>query len=196
MKPDNVTINILNRLYPDTMFIGTNGNGVHPKTVFGLVGEISNRTIGTMRKELRSSTGEWFHAQPKEYTLSIALQGDRSSTAYDIAEDIQFFLNTTKYKAEFYREGFSIRVDHSPILSLPVQLDTSVFMRYQFNIFLTTDIYTLIEQDSIDEVEITGKFKDSSYNVIHEYSENILEDDVVFLRGWGYNFGKDYGAGS
>ena len=54
IKPDNVVISILNSLYSDIQFIADNGDGVHLKTVFGLVGEVSNKTIGTMRKSIRS----------------------------------------------------------------------------------------------------------------------------------------------
>ena len=94
IKPDNVVISILNSLYPDIQFIADNGDGVHLKTVFGLVGEVSNKTIGTMRKSIRSSDGKYFHAQPKEYLLNIGVQGTRKSNTYDVAEEIQFLLNT------------------------------------------------------------------------------------------------------
>ena len=63
IKPDNVVISILNSLYPDIQFIADNGDGVHLKTVFGLVGEVSNKTIGTMRKAIRSEHGSIYHYQ-------------------------------------------------------------------------------------------------------------------------------------
>ena len=85
IKPDNVVISILNSLYPDIQFIADNGDGVHLNTVFGLVGEVSNKTIGTMRKSIRSKDGKYFHAQPKEYLINISVQGNRKSKAYDIA---------------------------------------------------------------------------------------------------------------
>ena len=154
MKPDNITIEILNSLYPDTTFIADNGDGVHLKTVFGLVGEVSNRTIGTLRKEIRSTNGKYFNAQPKEYVLNIGIQGHRSSNAYDIAEEIQFLMNTTKFKSEFKRKGFSTRVDHSPIQSLPIKMDTGWFVRYQFTFYLTSDLIMFIEEDIIEDVEI------------------------------------------
>ena len=156
IKPDNVVISILNSLYPDIQFIADNGDGVHLKTVFGLVGEVSNKTIGTMRKAIRSSNGKYFHAQPKEYLLNISVQGSRKSKAYDIAEEIQFLLNTGRYKALFKEQGFTIRVDHKDIDSIPIQMDTSWFVRYQFPIYLTTDLIMMIDNVSIDGVYIEG----------------------------------------
>ena len=174
-KPDNVTISILNSLYPDIQFIADNGDGVHLKTVFGLVGEVSNKTIGTMRKEIRSSTGEYFHAQPKEYLLNIGVQGSRKSNAYDIAEEIQFLLNTGRYKSLFRQQGFTIRVDHKDIDSIPIQMDTSWFVRYQFPIYLTTDLIMLIENISIDGVDVKGKFEDLQGELVHEYEDQIRQ---------------------
>ena len=172
-KPDNVTISILNSLYPDIQFIADNGDGVHLKTVFGLVGEVSNKTIGTMRKAIRSSTGEYFHAQPKEYLLNIGVQGTRKSNAYNVAEEIQFLLNTGRYKSLFSQQGFTIRVDHKDIDSIPIQMDTSWFVRYQFPIYLTTDLIMMIENISIDGVEVEGRFEDKEGNLIFEYVEEI-----------------------
>lgn len=172
-KPDNVTISILNSLYPDIQFIADNGDGVHLKTVFGLVGEVSNKTIGTMRKAIRSSTGKYFHAQPKEYLLNIGVQGNRKSNAYDIAEEIQFLLNTGRYKSLFRQQGFTVRVDHNDIDSIPVQMDTSWFVRYQFPIYLTTDLSMMIENISIDGAEVKGRFEDANGNLIFGYVEEI-----------------------
>ena len=45
IKPDNVVISILNSLYPDVQFIADNGDGVHLNTIFGIVGEVSNKSI-------------------------------------------------------------------------------------------------------------------------------------------------------
>lgn len=177
-KPDNVVISILNSLYPEVQFIADNGDGVHLKTVFGLVGEVSNKTIGTMRKAIRSSTGEYFHAQPKEYLLNIGIQGNRKSNAYDIAEEIQFLLNTGRYKALFREKGYSIRVDHGDIDSIPIQMDTSWFVRYQFPIYLTTDLIMMIENISIDGVQIEGK-------LLHQEESPIIIniDPALFLNG-------------
>lgn len=172
-KPDNVTISILNSLYPDIQFIADNGDGVHLKTVFGLVGEVSNKTIGTMRKEIRSSTGEYFHAQPKEYLLNIGIQGSRKSNAYSVAEEIQFLLNTGRYKALFKQQGFSVRVDRGEIDSIPIQMDTSWFVRYQFPIYITTDLIMMIENISIDGVDVKGRFEDLQGELIHEYVDEI-----------------------
>lgn len=172
-KPDNVVISILNSLYPDVQFIADNGDGVHLKTVFGLVGEVSNKSIGTMRKAIRSSNGKYFHAQPREYTLNISVQGSRKSNAYDVAEEIQFLLNTSKYKSLFRSKGFSIRVDHQDLDSIPIQMDTSWFIRYQFPIYLTCDVIRMVENDSIEGVIIDGKIVDFNGDVISEYLEEI-----------------------
>ena len=175
IKPDNVVISILNYLYPDIQFIADNGDGVHLKTVFGLVGEVSNKSIGTMRKALRSSDGKYFHAQPKEYLLNIGIQGSRKSDAYDIAEEIQFLLNTGRYKSLFKQKGFTIRVDHQEIDSIPVQMDTSWFVRYQFPIYLTTDVIMMIDNTSIDGVDIDGNIEDINGETIHQYQEEIRQ---------------------
>ena len=175
IKPDNVVISILNSLYPDIQFIADNGEGVHLKTVFGLVGEVSNKTIGTMRKAIRSSNGKYFHAQPKEYLLNISVQGSRKSNAYDIAEEIQFLLNTGRYKALFKEQGFTIRVDHKDIDSIPIQMDTSWFVRYQFPIYLTTDLIMLIDNISIDEADVAGRIEDLEGNLISEYEDEIRQ---------------------
>ena len=175
IKPDNVVISILNSLYPDIQFIADNGDGVHLKTVFGLVGEVSNKTIGTMRKAIRSSNGKYFHAQPKEYLLNISVQGSRKSNAYDIAEEIQFLLNTGRYKALFKEQGFTIRVDHKDIDSIPIQMDTSWFVRYQFPIYLTTDLIMLIDNISIDEADVAGRIEDLEGNLISEYEDEIRQ---------------------
>ena len=175
IKPDNVVISILNSLYPDIQFIADNGDGVHLKTVFGLVGEVSNKTIGTMRKAIRSSTGKYFHAQPKEYLLNISVQGSRKSNAYDIAEEIQFLLNTGRYKALFKEQGFTIRVDHKDIDSIPIQMDTSWFVRYQFPIYLTTDLIMLIDNISIEGVDVAGRIEDLEGNLISEYEDEIRQ---------------------
>ena len=178
IKPDNVVISILNSLYPDIQFIADNGDGVHLKTVFGLVGEVSNKTIGTMRKAIRSSNGKYFHAQPKEYLLNISVQGSRKSNAYDIAEEIQFLLNTGRYKALFKEQGFTIRVDHKDIDSIPIQMDTSWFVRYQFPIYLTTDLIMLIDNISIDGVHIEGKLIHQEEDII-----TININPVLLLNG-------------
>lgn len=175
IKPDNVVISILNSLYPDIQFIADNGDGVHLKTVFGLVGEVSNKTIGTMRKAIRSSNGKYFHAQPKEYLLNIGVQGSRKSNAYDVAEEIQFLLNTGRYKALFKEQGFTIRVDHKDIDSIPIQMDTSWFVRYQFPIYLTTDLIMLIDSISIEGVDVTGRIEDLEGNLISEYEDEIRQ---------------------
>lgn len=172
-KPDNVVISILNSLYPDIQFIADNGDGVHLKTVFGIVGEVSNKSIGTMRKAIRSSDGRYFHAQPKEYLLNIGVQGSRKSNAYDVAEEIQFLLNTGRYKSLFKQKGFSIRVDHQEIDSIPIQMDTSWFVRYQFPIYLTTDVIMMIESDTIDGVDVGGEIQDLNGDPIHTYEDNI-----------------------
>lgn len=177
-KPDNVVISILNPLYPDIQFIADNGDGVHLKTVFGIVGEVSNKPIGTMRKAIRSSDGRYFHAQPKEYLLNIGVQGSRKSNAYDVAEEIQFLLNTGRYKSLFKQKGFSIRVDHQEIDSIPIQMDTSWFVRYQFPIYLTTDLIMMIESGTIDGVHIEGKFLHQEDDII-----TINIDPALFLRG-------------
>lgn len=177
-KPDNVVISILNSLYPDIQFIADNGDGVHLKTVFGIVGEVSNKSIGTMRKAIRSSDGRYFHAQPKEYLLNIGVQGSRKSNAYDVAEEIQFLLNTGRYKSLFKQKGFSIRVDHQEIDSIPIQMDTSWFVRYQFPIYLTTDLIMMIESETIDGVRIEGEFLHQEDDII-----TINIDPALFLRG-------------
>lgn len=177
-KPDNVVISILNSLYPDIQFIADNGDGVHLKTVFGIVGEVSNKSIGTMRKAIRSSDGRYFHAQPKEYLLNIGVQGSRKSNAYDVAEEIQFLLNTGRHKSLFKQKGFSIRVDHQEIDSIPIQMDTSWFVRYQFPIYLTTDLIMMIESETIDGVQIEGKFLHQEDDII-----TINIDPALFLRG-------------
>ena len=176
MKPDNALIKVLNSFYPDITFIADNGDGVHPTSVFGIVGEISSKTIGTMRKELRSNTGKYFHAQPKEYKLSVGIQGKRTSNAHDIAEEIQFLLNTMKYKSEIYRLGYSVRVDHEPLKNLPMKMDTGVFIRYQFHVYLTTDISMQVEQEHIDSVGIHGKILDEGNEVVLEYDEVVGEE--------------------
>lgn len=173
IKPDNVVISILNSLYPDIQFIADNGDGVHLKTVFGLVGEVSNKTIGTMRKAIRSSDGKYFHAQPKEYLLNIGVQGTRKSNAYDIAEEIQFLLNTGRYKALFKQKGFSIRVDHKDIDSIPIQMDTSWFVRYQFSIYLTTDVIMMIDNISIDGVNVKGTIEDLEGETVYQYLDEV-----------------------
>ena len=175
IKPDNVVISILNSLYPDIQFIADNGDGVHLKTVFGLVGEVSNKTIGTMRKAIRSSSGKYFHAQPKEYLLNISVQGSRKSNAYDVAEEIQFLLNTGRYKALFKEQGFTIRVDHKDIDSIPIQMDTSWFVRYQFPIYLTTDLIMMIDNISIDGADVAGRIEDLEGNLISEYEDEIRQ---------------------
>lgn len=178
IKPDNVVISILNSLYPDIQFIADNGDGVHLKTVFGLVGEVSNKTIGTMRKSIRSSDGRYFHAQPKEYLLNVSVQGTRKSNAYDIAEEIQFLLNTGRYKALFKQKGFSIRVDHKDIDSIPIQMDTSWFVRYQFPIYLTTDVIMMIDNISIDGAYIEGEMLYQEDNTVV-----INIEPALFLNG-------------
>ena len=175
VKPDNVVISILNSLYPDIQFIADNGDGVHLNTVFGIVGEVSNKSIGTMRKSIRSSDGKYFHAQPKEYLLNIGIQGSRKSNAYDVAENLQFLLNIGRYKSLFKQKGFSIRVDHSDIDSIPIQMDTSWFVRYQFPIYLTTDVIMMITNESINGVNIEGNIEDINGDTIHQYQEEIRE---------------------
>ena len=177
IKPDNVVISILNSLYPDIQFIADNGDGVHLKTVFGLVGEVSNKTIGTMRKAIRSGNGKYFHAQPKEYLLNISVQGSRKSNAYDIAEEIQFLLNTGRYKALFKEQGFTIRVDHKDIDSIPIQMDTSWFVRYQFPIYLTTDLIMMIDNVSIDGVYIEGRILNREEVIV------VNIEPALFLNG-------------
>ena len=177
IKPDNVVISILNSLYPDIQFIADNGDGVHLKTVFGLVGEVSNKTIGTVRKAIRSGNGKYFHAQPKEYLLNIGVQGSRKSNAYDIAEEIQFLLNTGRYKALFKEQGFTIRVDHKDIDSIPIQMDTSWFVRYQFPIYLTTDLIMMIDNISIDGVYIEGRILNREDVIV------VNIEPALFLNG-------------
>ena len=177
IKPDNVVISILNSLYPDIQFIADNGDGVHLKTVFGLVGEVSNKTIGTMRKAIRSGNGKYFHAQPKEYLLNISVQGSRKSNAYDIAEEIQFLLNTGRYKALFKEQGFTIRVGHKDIDSIPIQMDTSWFVRYQFPIYLTTDLIMMIDNVSIDGVYIEGRILNREDVIV------VNIEPALFLNG-------------
>lgn len=174
-KPDNVVISILNSLYPDIQFIADSGDGVHLKTVFGIVGEVSNKSIGTMRKAIRSSDGRYFHAQPKEYLLNIGVQGNRKSNAYDVAEEIQFLLNTGRYKSLFKQKGFSIRVDHQEIDSIPIQMDTSWFVRYQFPIYLTTDLIMMIDNESINGVDVSGKFLSENGETLYQYEDFIRE---------------------
>jgi len=131
-----------------------------------------------MRKAIRSSNGKYFHAQPKEYLLNISVQGSRKSNAYDIAEEIQFLLNTGRYKALFKEQGFTIRVDHKDIDSIPIQMDTSWFVRYQFPIYLTTDLIMLIDNISIEGVHIEGK-------IIHQEEDfiTINIDPALLLNG-------------
>ena len=128
-----------------------------------------------MRKSIRSSDGKYFHAQPKEYLLNIGVQGTRKSNAYDVAEEIQFLLNTGRYKALFKQKGFSIRVDHNDIDSIPIQMDTSWFVRYQFPIYLTTDVIRMIDNISIDGVDVKGTIEDLEGELIHEYEEEIRQ---------------------
>lgn len=175
IKPDNVVISILNSLYPDIQFIADNGDGVHLNTVFGIVGEVSNKSIGTMRKAIRSKDGKYFHAQPKEYLLNIGIQGSRKSNAYDVAEELQFLLNTGRYKSLFKQKGFTIRVDHKDIDSIPIQMDTSWFVRYQFPIYLTTDVIMMIDNISIDGVDMTGRIEDLEGNLITNYEDEIRQ---------------------
>lgn len=175
IKPDNVVISILNSLYPNIQFIADNGDGVHLNTVFGIVGEVSNKSIGTMRKDIRSKDGKYFHAQPKEYLLNIGIQGSRKSDAYDIAEELQFLLNTGRYKSLFKQKGFTIRVDHKNIDSIPIQMDTSWFVRYQFPIYLTTDVIMMISNTSINGADIDGSIEDINGEVIHQYQEEIRQ---------------------
>lgn len=175
IKPDNTVISILNSLYPNVQFIADNGDGVHLNTVFGIVGEVSNKSIGTIRKAIRSKDGKYFHAQPKEYLLNIGIQGSRKSDAYDIAEELQFLLNTGRYKSLFKQKGFTIRVDHSDIDSIPIQMDTSWFVRYQFPIYLTTDVIMMIDNTSINGVDIDGNIEDINGEVIHQYQEEIRQ---------------------
>lgn len=174
-KPDNVVISILNSLYPNIQFIADNGDGVHLNTVFGIVGEVSNKSIGTMRKAIRSKDGKYFHAQPKEYLLNIGIQGNRKSNAYDVAEELQFLLNTGRYKSLFKQKGFTIRVDHKDIDSIPIQMDTSWFVRYQFPIYLTTDVIMMIDNISIDGVDVTGRIEDLEGNLITKYEDEIRQ---------------------
>lgn len=174
-KPDNVVVSILNSLYPDIQFIADNGDGVHLKTVFGIVGEVSNKSIGTMRKAIRSSDGKYFHAQPKEYLLNIGVQGSRKSNAYDVAEELQFLLNTGRYKSLFKQKGFSIRVDHQEIDSIPIQMDTSWFVRHQFPIYLTTDVIMMIESESINGIDVSGKFLSENGENLYQYEDLIRE---------------------
>ena len=183
IKPDNVVISILNSLYPDIQFIADNGDGVHLKTVFGLVGEVSNKTIGTMRKAIRSGNGKYFHAQPKEYLLNIGVQGSRKSNAYDIAEEIQFLLNTGRYKALFKEQGFTIRVDHKDIDSIPIQMDTSWFVRYQFPIYLTTDLIMMIDNISIDGVYIEGRILNREDVIVVNIEPALLLNGRWLLDG-------------
>jgi len=75
----------------------------------------------------------------------------------------------------FKQKGFSIRVDHKDIDSIPIQMDTSWFVRYQFPIYLTTDVIMMIDNISIDGVDVKGTIEDLEGELIHEYEEEIRQ---------------------
>ena len=54
-------------------------------------------------------------------------------------------------------------------------MDTSWFVRYQFPIYLTTDIIMMINNTSINGVDINGNIEDINGEVIHQYQEEIRE---------------------
>ena len=71
--------------------------------------------------------------------------------------------------------GFTIRVDHKNIDSIPIQMDTSWFVRYQFPIYLTTDVIMTIDNTSINGVDIDGNIEDINGVTIHQYQEEIRQ---------------------
>lgn len=160
LRPIDALTKMLNTFYPNIQFIAANGDGVHLKSVFGIVSQISQRPLGTMRKSSRSKDGKYFHAIPTEYIMSIGVQGSMSSDAYSIAEELQFLFNTLKYKAWLREEGYSSKVYFNDIASVPMKMDTGWFTRHTFQISLSADVVMFVEEDVIEGViansECTG----------------------------------------
>ena len=75
----------------------------------------------------------------------------------------------------FKQKGFSIRVDHQEIDSIPIQMDTSWFVRYQFPIYLTTDVIMMIENESINGADVSGKFLSENGETLYQYEDFIRE---------------------
>ena len=46
-------------------------------------------------------------------------------------------------------------------------------MRYQFPVYLTTDVIMMIESDTIDGVDVGGEIQDLNGDPIHTYEDNI-----------------------
>ena len=54
-------------------------------------------------------------------------------------------------------------------------MDTSWFVRYQFPIYLTTDVIMMITNESINGVDIEGNIEDINGDTIHQYQEEIRQ---------------------
>ena len=52
-------------------------------------------------------------------------------------------------------------------------MDTSWFVRYQFPIYLTTDLIMMIDNISIDGADVNGRIEDLQGNLIFEYEDEI-----------------------
>ena len=54
-------------------------------------------------------------------------------------------------------------------------MDTSWFVRYQFPIYLTTDVIMMIDNISINGVNVKGTVEDLEGELIHKYEEEIRQ---------------------
>lgn len=168
---------ILNDFYESQnyMFLVDNQNGVHPNTVFGIVGEVSRTPIGTMRKEIRSSTGEYIYAQPFEFLINIGVQGREDSNAANLSMDIRFLLNTPVLKRLFRQKGYSVRVDDGDTKRIPMPKNTDMFLRHTFSVWITCDLYQKLTLEPLNQVDVTGDIDDLAGQDITEYNEIIGE---------------------
>lgn len=164
---------ILNKQFPDTKFIVDSQNGVHPKTVFGIVGEVTRTPLGTMKKDLRLKNGKAVYAQPYEFLVNVGVQGRENSTASSVAMSVRFLMNTPVLKRAFRQKGYAIRVDDGDTRRIPVTMNTDVFLRHSFSVWLTSDVYLEIDSLPIKQVDVTETFNDLNGQPMHVHHEVI-----------------------
>lgn len=164
---------ILNKQFPDTKFIVDSQNGVHPKTVFGIVGEVTRTPLGTMKNDLRLKDGKVIYAQPFEFLVNVGVQGREDSNASDLAMMVRFLMNTPVLKRAFRQNGYAIRVDDGDTRRLPITMNTDVFLRHSFSVWLTSDVYMSIDSLPIKQVDVTETFNDLAGTEMHVHHEVI-----------------------
>lgn len=168
-------IKCIRTLNPDIKHIAGNQDGVHPTSVFFIAEMVDSYNLGGSTKVLSSETGDFLSQQSKEYAVRLSFQGRYDSDAFARTETLQIHLEDNFHlKDAFNKAGYSYRVD-GQILPIPMDRDTSRYIRYSFMLYLSTSISTVFNNDTIGAVDVHGKVKDKYGGIEYEYEERIEE---------------------